>query len=349
MLIIESIYANQTEIISTTERFQRILNRKRRYLLFPPGSAIIVSFENEFYLFSLLENGIYFYFLRQFQATFSYTKTLVPRSPSGINMLGEFDVSYPLQTTISDWFPTTKAPATPEPEYYEDDEDTADNDDVNGNSNNTMINPMIPIPPQPQPFQPQIQPQQQQQYQPQPLPQSFIPTPLPSFVRPSVSPPFDSLSSTENPITNNFTPKVPNSILQENGVLTSDPNYNAGRHPGEIYVRNDKKVAKNRQQQQPQRQQQQNFANRKFTKYSIAKNPNYSPNWMNENELWQYRNYEWHPPKLLSQNKMNEYRLRRFSKKNIKTIQTNYAKEKQRKYARERRNLYEQIQSLPIL
>lgn len=35
----------------------------------------------------------------------SYTKTLVPRSPSGINMIGECDIYYPLQERISDWYP----------------------------------------------------------------------------------------------------------------------------------------------------------------------------------------------------------------------------------------------------
>lgn len=39
----------------------------------------------------------------------SFTKTLVPRSPSGINMVGEVDIFYPLQTVITDFFPT-KAP-----------------------------------------------------------------------------------------------------------------------------------------------------------------------------------------------------------------------------------------------
>lgn len=278
--------------------------------------------------------------MKYLQATFSYTKTLVPRSPSGINMIGEFDVSYPLQTTISDWFPPTKKPTTPEPEYYEDDED-----DANNGNTNIMINPMIPNPSPPQ-SQPQPQPQPQFQYQP--MPQTFdiysqTPSSASIFVRPSPS--SDSLSSTENPITNNFTPKLPNSVLEPNGILTSDPNYNNGRHPGEIYVRNNKKPSKKRQQI---------FGNRKSTDYTIAENTKYSPtNWMNENELLQYRNYEWHPPKLLSQNKMNErkkLRWRRFTKKmTTKTIKMNIAKEKQRKHAKERRDLYQQLQSLPIL
>lgn len=35
----------------------------------------------------------------------SYTKTLVPKSPSGINIIGECDIFYPLQTKIEDWYP----------------------------------------------------------------------------------------------------------------------------------------------------------------------------------------------------------------------------------------------------
>lgn len=35
---------NKTVLDSSGTRFQRILHRKKRFLLFPPGSAIVVSF-----------------------------------------------------------------------------------------------------------------------------------------------------------------------------------------------------------------------------------------------------------------------------------------------------------------
>lgn len=45
----------------------------------------------------------------------SYTKTLVPRSPSGINTIGEFDIFFPLQTKIADWYPTKPPLPLPPP------------------------------------------------------------------------------------------------------------------------------------------------------------------------------------------------------------------------------------------
>lgn len=54
----------------------------------------------------------------------SFTKTLVPKSPSGINMIGECDIFYPLQNKIEDWYPTKKPiPKPPPPPAEEDDED----------------------------------------------------------------------------------------------------------------------------------------------------------------------------------------------------------------------------------
>lgn len=46
----------------------------------------------------------------------SFTKTLVPRSPSGINTIGECDIFYPLQTKIQDWYPTKPPPLPPPPQ-----------------------------------------------------------------------------------------------------------------------------------------------------------------------------------------------------------------------------------------
>lgn len=56
----------------------------------------------------------------------SFTKTLVPRSPSGINMIGECDIFYALQTKIADWYPTKPPhpPPPPSPPEEEEEEDT---------------------------------------------------------------------------------------------------------------------------------------------------------------------------------------------------------------------------------
>lgn len=40
---------NETEIQPNGVRFQRILQRKKRFLLFPPGAAIVVGFAMLFY------------------------------------------------------------------------------------------------------------------------------------------------------------------------------------------------------------------------------------------------------------------------------------------------------------
>lgn len=227
-------------------------------------------------------------------------------------MVGEFDVSYPLQTQISDWYPPTKKPSTPAPEYYDDEE----GDGGNGSSNDTAANPMI-------------------QNSPQPLPPML---PLPPTPPPLIAPsPFASLPSAENPIMDSSAPQVPGSLLGPNGVLTSDPNFNSGRHPGEIYVRKDKKS-----------NGRQSPANRKSAEYSMTENWKNPPPWMSESELWRNTNYEWHPPKSLSPRKMNKYRWRRSAAK-TKTAPTSPAQQKRRRHAKERRDLYEQLQQLPIL
>lgn len=37
----------RTSVDSNGERFQKILRRKKRFLLFPPGSALVVSLSNK--------------------------------------------------------------------------------------------------------------------------------------------------------------------------------------------------------------------------------------------------------------------------------------------------------------
>lgn len=56
----------------------------------------------------------------------SFTKTLVPRSPSGINMVCECDIFYPLQSKFSDWFPTPKTTQSPDIDEEEEDEEVED-------------------------------------------------------------------------------------------------------------------------------------------------------------------------------------------------------------------------------
>ena len=56
----------------------------------------------------------------------SFTKTLVPRSPSGINMIGECDIFYPLQTKIADWYPTKPPPPPPPPSPEEEEDEDED-------------------------------------------------------------------------------------------------------------------------------------------------------------------------------------------------------------------------------
>ncbi|XP_037043739.1 uncharacterized protein LOC119079738 [Bradysia coprophila] len=77
--------------LSNKLRFQKIYSRKKRYVVFPPGSAVIV--------------------------TPSVLKALTPVRPSGINLVLEVDFSYPLQTSIAEWYPKEEA----EPKIDEED------------------------------------------------------------------------------------------------------------------------------------------------------------------------------------------------------------------------------------
>lgn len=53
----------------------------------------------------------------------SFTKSLVPRSPSGINMIAEVDIFYPLQTKIADYYPKPPPPPPDEEEGEEEGEE----------------------------------------------------------------------------------------------------------------------------------------------------------------------------------------------------------------------------------
>lgn len=168
----------------------------------------------------LAQNTINLYFTQtnHLQTTLSFTKTLVPRSPSGINMIGECDVFYPLQTAISDWYPTTKAP--PPPPMSQDDYE--DDGMIAQSSPNQQTSPPAPPPPA-----------------------SLSSAPLNEmnvFPAPPTLP--SSPESTNNPqnldtIDGNFKFPTDQELgISANDPLTNDPNFNVGKHPGEIYVNN---------------------------------------------------------------------------------------------------------------
>lgn len=208
---------NRTSIISNARRFEKILHRKRRFLLFPPGAAIVVGI---FGLICLTFRVLLILQPIRLQTTLSFTKTLVPRSPSGINMIAECDIFYPLQNKISDWYPTTKPPPPPPPPPEDDYEDDAANmaDDAN----------MAPNPPPP-PQQPAPQPPMNP-----PPPMNDIPAPPP--------PPTPTLVGNGQQIPDNVNGQFRFPTDQELGInagtLINDPNFNVGKHPGEIYVEN---------------------------------------------------------------------------------------------------------------
>lgn len=86
---------------STTKmlQFQEVLSRKKRYLLFTPGSAFLVLQAKKF--FDSKANNIWIFT----QTTMSFAKALATKFPRGVNMVAEADLFYPLPTKISDWYP----------------------------------------------------------------------------------------------------------------------------------------------------------------------------------------------------------------------------------------------------
>lgn len=146
----------------------------------------------------------------------SYTKTLVPTSPSGINIIGECDIFYPLQTKIEDWFPTKKILPSKQPPPEESDSDD-ENGDSDESSDGVLPNNVGPVVPQNLPYQRPITPPIDALMEQ--ISQAFLPTPVNQLDDASRLPSDQELGITP-------------------GTLTSDPNFNAGSHPGEIYVDN---------------------------------------------------------------------------------------------------------------
>lgn len=197
-------------------------------------------------------------------------------------MIGECDIFYPLQTKISDWYPTTKAPPTPD-EYYDDDNDDSTKNNI-GQSSSSSMPSSSPITP------------------------AFIPTHTPSTVLSS-----EMLNPTVNIPSINNSYRLPTVFAP--GVLISDPNYNIGKHPGEIYVDKSRKQA---------------ALKRRKNDFSIKPNSHRMFS-IDENQLWQQSNEVWHPP--------SPWKYATNKKKSVEYLHR----------ARERRDLYEQLHNLPLL
>lgn len=115
-------------------------------------------------------------------------------------MIGECDVFYPLQTKISDFYLPTKQPPAPPPPPAEDYDDNT----VAGMN-------AAPPPPNPQP--------------PPPIPiANDSPTPI------------SAPDSGQRPPDGPFKFPTDQQLGISAGTLTNDPNFNVGKHPGEIYV-----------------------------------------------------------------------------------------------------------------
>lgn len=153
----------------------------------------------------------------------SFTKSLVPRSPSGINLVCEVDIFYPLQTQIKDWYPTKKPIPVPKPVEPEDEDDDDDSKQpLAGN-----IGPMVPSN--------LANPNQQFNGNP------------PDANPPDANPP-DAPNSQFLPTPSNQMNFQMNRLPSDQelgitpGTIISDPNFNVGSHPGEIYIKDKNRV-----------------------------------------------------------------------------------------------------------
>jgi len=89
--VINSQYINTTNTISSSDNpynsklgILHLLSRRKRYLLFPPGSAFV--------------------------ATMSFAKAIATDYPRGVNLVVETDFYYPMYSSISELFPKDKKP-----------------------------------------------------------------------------------------------------------------------------------------------------------------------------------------------------------------------------------------------
>ncbi|XP_031636405.1 formin-like protein 7 [Contarinia nasturtii] len=300
-------------------RFQRILRRKKRFLLFPPGAAIVT--------------------------TMSFTKTLVPRSPSGINTIGEVDIFYPLQNKIEDWYPTKKPIPPPPPPSDEEDE----NEGVLPNNVGPQIPPNIPQPPPPPPPPPPIaQNDQPTNDNPPPGPINvgtpFLPTPanLP-----------DGRLPTDQEI--GITP----------GTIISDPNFDVGTHPGEIYVdkngNQSQKIPPRRFFSEYSKYSTSSWPHQQYNQYESSWNPTSNSKGYNDWKTYNDRYYSSYGKKQ-SQNRVNVQTMQkensiysntkenawRYQHRDAHPFESNYRGYSNNYYnraARERRDIFDQLES----
>lgn len=130
-------------------------------------------------------------------------------------MIAECDVFYPLQTMISDWHLMGKQPSPPNP-------------------------PTPPPPPEEelQPTSPDESPNE-----PQPIPMS-MPLPI-GDLNANPRPPLPPSQPFNFNVQRPFLPTDQEIGIKPESVI-SDPNFNTGSHPGEIYVNGNEKSSKNR-------------------------------------------------------------------------------------------------------
>lgn len=304
---------NQTIVKTNAERFERILHRQRRFLLFPPGSAIVVSSSRcksaplsivHCFFFNILCAVVLL------QTTLSFTKTLVPRSPSGINLIGECDVFYPLQTQISDWYLTPphtrpQRPPPPPPPSHQP--------------------PLPPYPPPPPHLPPPPPP-------PRPPPPPPPPAPLP---RPVAIP-------INLPANGPYRFPTDQQLGITAGTLVSDPNFNVGTHPGEIYV-DDRKASK---QRAPNYSAYRTLHRRNHQNTVSCVSAKENSNTFTTNHRFQIKKFG-----SISkyEDSLFEDATNDVSSSHSADNMSQYDARREFRSAKERRDLYEQIESLGIL
>lgn len=83
LIIIVSV-GNANKTIYNKNPFDKILSRNRRFIVYPPGSGVLI--------------------------TFSTAKALQLNYPRGINLVLEVDFYYPVQMKLADFYPKMKEP-----------------------------------------------------------------------------------------------------------------------------------------------------------------------------------------------------------------------------------------------
>lgn len=179
-------------------------------------------------------------------------------------MLGECDIFYPLQTKIADWYPT-KPPPPPDP--------VEDDDEEEEEQQNVLPANVGPIPPNNAPIPPADQANGNWwiniiwiTFACSRLIKFFAFQAIPAAQSDATAAPF--LPTPANvPNDGNRLPTDQEIGIQPGSTLVSDPNFNTGSHPGEVYVDNKEKSGKN-----PPRR----YFN-EYSKYQSSYHPYYNP------------------------------------------------------------------------